>query len=462
MTVNECFEGVVGSLGNNPTQDQEQLIQLLANYLSDDNRKDVFIIRGYAGTGKTTVVGATVKYLKSQKTRVVLLAPTGRAAKVMSSYSGVSAFTIHKYIYQVGESEFSGVQFFRKTNKHKNTVFIVDESSMISEKSDGYNNILHDLVEFVNESENNRLIFVGDIAQLPPVGSDLSPALIPRYFKDLYGFRIGGFELKEVVRQREQSGILELATRLRTVLKEGGDVNLDINSPDVSFISGAEFPDEMESSLSNYGEEGVVVLTRSNKSANLFNQQIRARILYREERVEGGDMMMVVKNNYHWLESDFIANGESIQIQRIGRYETIGEYNFVEATIEFVDNPNQKPLDVTLLLNAIDVETSSIPNEHFRGLYELVEENYMHIENVKSRRFALKKDPYINALQVKFAYAITGHKAQGGQWPHVYIDMSFLYYTEWDFDVIRWLYTAITRATEKLYFINLPPELLEE
>ena len=461
MTVNECFEGVVGCLENNPTQDQEQLIHLLANYLSSDNRKDVFIIRGYAGTGKTTIIGAVVKYLRTKKTRVVLLAPTGRAAKVMSQYSSIPAYTIHKFIYQVGESDFGGVQFFRKTNKHKNTVFIVDESSMISDKQDGYTNILNDLVEYVNESENNRIIFVGDIAQLPPVGNELSPALIPKYFKDYFGFRIGGFELKDVVRQKGESGILEIATHLRTILQEGGDIDINIQSDDVSYISSSEFQDEMESSRSNYGDEGVVVLTRSNKSANLYNQQIRNRILFREELIEGGDLMMVVKNNYHWLENDFIANGESIQIQRVGKYVNIGEYKFVEATIEFKDNADQKPIDVTILLNAIDVESSSIPNEEFRHLFELVEENYMHIENTKTRKLAMKNDPFLNALQVKFAYAITGHKAQGGQWPHVYIDMSFLYYSELDFNALRWLYTSITRATEKLYLINLPPELLE-
>ena len=456
---------LIAGIGHEPTNDQLNLIQRLANYLGYANTKDLFIIRGYAGTGKTTVIGSVVAQVKAEGGKVFLLAPTGRAAKIMSKYSGIPAYTIHRFIYRVAEGAFGLSRFVRKENKYKNAVFIVDEASMINGEYDGQVNLLEDLLEFVFAGDNARLILVGDIAQLPPVNAELSPALIPVWFRDRFGFKVDGYELKEVVRQSGESGVLATATDLREQLTVGNPMIFKEGYLDVSYLDGYAFAEVLESSLSAHGDEEVIVITRSNKNANLFNKQIRARMMYRESRLESGDLMMVVQNNYHWLDKDskmeFIANGDTVRIQRIGKQVNLHGCEFAEATVAFDELTGQEPIDVMLLLDAIDAEGPSISAQKQEALYESVEADYTDL-SATARKKKMKEDPYLNALRVKFAYAVTGHKAQGGQWKEVFIDASFLAYTEPDLDTMRWMYTAVTRATEKVYFVNLPQEYLVE
>jgi len=466
MTVQTVQNKLIKEVKHHPTDDQLQLIERLANYLAFQNRKDLFIIRGYAGTGKTTIIGSIVSTLKMMHFKSVLLAPTGRAAKVMSGYSGIPAHTIHRYIYRIKEDGFGNAKFMRKENKAKQTVYIVDEASMISGEYDGQTHLLHDLIDFVSESEHSRLIFVGDVAQLPPVNSELSPALIPIFFKNQYGLRVDGFELKQVVRQESASEILELATYLRNIVEVGGDLVISNFSNDVKLINGYDFAEYLDSSLSRLGEENVLVVTRSNKAANQYNQHIRQRLLYREDDVSAGDLMMVVQNNYFWLDDDsemgFIANGDAIKIDRIGKREYLGDFEFVNATVSFENDKKQQPMDVLLMLNTISSEQASLPSELRNELYRLVEELHQEAPTLKQKKDRIKSDPFLNALQVKFAYAVTGHKAQGGQWADVFVDASFLAYAEPDLDTLRWLYTACTRATRNLYLVNLPAQFTKE
>jgi exodeoxyribonuclease-5 len=466
MTTQTVQNKLVKELKYHPTDDQLQLIERLANYLTFQNRKDLFIIRGYAGTGKTTIIGSIVSTLKMLHFKSVLLAPTGRAAKVMSNYASIPAHTIHRYIYRVQDDGFGSAQFKRKENKAKNSVYIIDEASMISGEYDGQIHVLNDLLEFALESENARIIFVGDVAQLPPVHSELSPALIPIFFKNQYGLKVDGFELKQVVRQSNTSDILNLATYLRQVVEEGGELAIPYYNSDVRLINGYDFAEYLDSSLGKLGDSQAVVITRSNKSANQFNQHIRQRLLYREEEIASGDLMMVVQNNYHWLDEDapmgFIANGDTIRIDRLGKKQFLGDFQFVEATVSFEDHEKQQPIDVLLMLNTIASDSASLTSIERRELYALVEERHIDAPNQKERKERIKNDPFLNSLQVKFAYAITGHKAQGGQWQDVYVDASFLSYVELDLDTLRWLYTACTRATSNLYLVNLPAQYMLE
>lgn len=462
MTTQTVQNKLIKELKYHPTDDQLQLIERLANYLTFQNRKDLFIIRGYAGTGKTTIIGSIVSTLKMLHFKSVLLAPTGRAAKVMSNYAGVPAHTIHRFIYRVQDDGFGSAQFKRKENKAKNIVYIVDEASMISGEYDGKIHVLNDLLEFALEADNARILFVGDVAQLPPVHSELSPALIPIFFKNQYGLKVDGFELKQVVRQSNTSDILNLATYLRQVVENGGELTIPFYTSDVKLINGYDFAEYLESSLGKLGDANTVVITRSNKNANQYNQHIRQRLLYREDEISSGDLMMVVQNNYHWLDDDasmgFIANGDTIRIDRIGKKHNLGDFKFVEATVSFEDHEKQTPIDVFLMLNTISSDSASLTSEERKMLYSLVEEKHIDAPNQKIKKERVKNDPYLNALQVKFAYSITGHKAQGGQWSDVYVDASFMSYTELDLDMLRWLYTACTRATNNLYLVNLPAQ----
>jgi ATP-dependent exoDNAse (exonuclease V) alpha subunit len=447
-----------------PTKDQENCLSRLEEFTLKD-RKQLFILRGYAGTGKTTCISALVKWSKAIGQNTVLLAPTGRAAKVMSNYSGKPAFTIHKFIYRLLDLGEQGYHFSRKENKLKNTIFIVDEASMISgELSAGESNLLDDLIDFVFENLSNQLILVGDIAQLPPVGTDLSPALVPKDMLGRYKLTIDGAELKEVVRQEHLSGILENATLIRKNIESGNKTlpEFIFNNEDVFSINSNEMSEIVETVMSDYGEDGFIVITRSNKLANMYNEQLRKAVLYRENEIDAGDLIMIVRNNYYWLGSDredFIANGDIVQVDRVTNYENIEDFKFAQASITFINSEEEKQIDAVLLLNTLSEPSSNLNKEDQKKLFnERMSFFYEEYGHKKKALLAVKSDPYYNALQIKFAYSFTCHKSQGGQWPVVFIDQSF-FKDEWlDQDYLRWLYTAVTRATDKVYFVNTPQQ----
>lgn len=446
-----------------PTADQLVLISELAEYLAGD-KKDVFILRGYAGTGKTTTISALVETEKSMNRRPVLLAPTGRAAKVMAGYSKYPAFTIHKYIYRLRDEGEHGYGFELKNNRKKHTTFIVDEASMIhDDEGFGKTGLLGDLIGFVKQDHTNKLILSGDIAQLPPVHTPLSPALVPAHLNSRYGLSIAGAQLKEVVRQEKMSGILENATYIRNLIESQNTKNspdLTINNSDVFSITGNNQGDYIESAINNYGLEGFIIITRGNKSANIYNEQVRRRILYREDILDSGDLIMVVQNNYFWdagNQGDFIANGEILKVQRTTEIEEKYGLKFMDVSVVFADDEDERQYDVKVLLDVLSEPSARQSFEDRKQLFYAVFEEYFADQGSKRAAvLKVKEDPYYNALQVKFAYSITCHKAQGGQWPAVFIDHSFFNEDMIDTEYFRWLYTAVTRATKELYFVNLP------
>lgn len=451
-----------------PTDGQKALLHRISEFLSARSKKDLFVLRGYAGTGKTTLISLLVKARYKLRTKVVLLAPTGRAAKIMGSYADFTSYTIHKKIYKPEENEPSGGVFLRTKNPHKDTLFIIDEASMISGVSDGIysSSLLDDLIDYVYEQEGCKAIFVGDIAQLPPVGSELSPALIPKYLRNEYDLRIDGIELKDVVRQRRESGILYNATRLREFIEEERyEVMFQTNFEDVQTVDGIDLQEVLEDNIGEFGEENVVVICRSNKRANLFNQQIRSRVLWKEEELSAGDLMMVVKNNYSWLDSKskvgFIANGDTVEILQVKRKEEMYGYNFADVVIRLIDYPEEKDLEVKVLMDVIHQDGPSLDQRSIEDLFRKVYEDYLDEPDGGKRLLKVKEDPYYNALQVKFAYAVTCHKSQGGQWPVVLIDQGYLTDEMIDKNLLRWMYTAVTRATEKLYLVNFNKQFIE-
>ncbi len=400
------------------------------------------------------------------------MAPTGRAAKVLAAYTRQQAFTIHKFIYQITTDPFGNIRFALRKNRGKNAVIIVDEASMIAlttEASSGRiqsKNLLSDLMKFLEDGKNCKLILIGDTAQLPPVGSDSSPALDSKVLQSNFIFEWEmQHELREVVRQDADSGILFNATQLRNVLIQGkAEVSLHVNFPDVQVIDMTELEDELNAAYSFYGDDCAMVITRSNKSANQFNQQIRMRILYMEDELASTDKLMVVKNNYFWLPkgsgAGFIANGDLIEVMRMGTTEEMYGFRFANATIRLMDYPNEDSLDVKLLLNSLQSESAALPEADHDRLYQSVCANYAHIETPSEQARKIAEDPYLNALQVKFGYAITCHKAQGGQWPAVFVDQGYLTAEMLGTDYVRWLYTAITRASEKLYLVNFNEQFI--
>ena len=449
-----------------PTAGQEKLIRILARFVVTEVPRATFLLKGYAGTGKTSMLSTLVKILPSFRMRSVLLAPTGRAAKVISGYSKQPAFTIHKKIYR--QYERGGSTFFDlNKNLHTNTIFIVDEASMVSSNSGlaksmyEYRDLLEDLIQFVFSGKNCKLILIGDNAQLPPVGAEISPALDFDVLRNRYMVTVGRHELTEVVRQAQDSGILYNATELRDQIRRSSFVfpEFDINFPDIIRISGVELQDELESAYANYGAEGTMIVCRSNKRANLFNQQVRARIQWYEEELSAGDLLMVVRNNYFWLPEDskagFIANGEIVEVLKIVDRREMYGLRFATVMVRLIDYPDEPNLEVKILLDSINVEASSLPAEEMKKFYHTVAEDYL--EDTPGRQERHKKileNEYFQALQVKFAYAVTCHKAQGGQWPAVFIDQGYLNEEMINLEFLRWLYTAITRATEKLYLVN--------
>jgi exodeoxyribonuclease-5 len=419
------------------------------------------------------MINVLTQSLQSLKIRSVLMAPTGRAAKVMAVYTGMAAFTIHKKIYRQKSSADGMGKFVLNTNLYKNTYFIVDEASMISDESNensvfGSGRLLDDLLEFVYSGENCRLILVGDTAQLPPVGLNISPALKLQALEK-YGFDVVEFELKEVVRQAENSGVLFNATQIRNLImteKSAGFFFLELNRfPDVERISGAELIETISACYNKYGIFETTIVTRSNKRANLYNKGIRGSVLYRENEIERGDLLMVVKNNYFWMdedvELDFIANGDIAEIIQISGYEELYGFRFANVTLRFVDY-NDVELNCKIFLETLTIETASFSQEQNRQLFEAVSEDYADVKNKRNRWKMVKENPYFNALQVKFAYALTCHKAQGGQWKAVFIDHGYLTEEMLDTEYYRWLYTAFTRPTEKLFLVNFNKNFFEE
>lgn len=446
-----------------PNSDQKLAIKKISEFIFNADERSVFILRGYAGTGKTNLISAFTKALPNIRWRSVLLAPTGRAAKVLSGYSQRQAQTIHKKIFRKEMSELGTIRFSLAENMHKNTLFIVDEASMISDDSGGesvFNSILENLFEYVYSGTNCKLILIGDTAQLPPVGSNESPALNQDYLKNAFHLSITLFELKEVARQRLESGILFNATNLRNSIQLNYfEFPKLVCGPDVMQINGEELEDALNSSISEYGEENSIIITRSNKRANLFNQSFRNRLKLYEEDLCAGDKIMIVKNNYFWLpenngEAGFIANGDMAEIKRIINRETLYDFNFCECVLQFLDYPNLPEQQVKIITDCLYTDNPALTQEEQKKLFDNVLSDVKE-EPIKGIRMAyVKKSPYYNALQVKFSYAITCHKSQGGQWPVVFIDQGFLKEENIDEGFVRWLYTAITRATEKVYLIN--------
>jgi exodeoxyribonuclease V len=456
---------IVANLDYKPTGDQQKAITMLSEYVAENSNDSVFLLTGYAGTGKTSLISALVKSLDQLRLRSVLMAPTGRAAKVLTSYSGKTAYTIHKKIYRQKSSRDGVGTFSLDRNLHKETWFIVDEASMIPARSGelsifGSGNLLDDLFEYVYAGAGCKLIIVGDSAQLPPVGSDMSPALNSQVLSG-YGFGLITMELKEVVRQAVSSGILMNATGVREHINEG-NVRLPLlqlgDYPDILRIGGDDLIEELQSAYSATSKEETIVVVNSNKLANKYNQGIRNRIFFREEEVGPGDLLMVVKNNYYWLNEEehtgFIANGDIAEVVRVIGYEERYGFRFAEMTLLFPDY--QLEVDARVILDTLHYDTPAIPEAKSRELYFGVLEDYPGVKTKRKQYEAVREDPYFNALQVKFAYAVTCHKAQGGQWKRVFVDQGMFNRQDPTTEYLRWFYTAITRATEKLYLVNFP------
>ena len=443
-----------------PTSEQDHIITDISEFVTTIGNRSLFMLKGYAGTGKTTLVSALVKSLPILGKRSVLMAPTGRAAKVLSKYSEKSASTIHRKIYWIRTNK-SGNTFIKlKENTHSNTIFIVDEASMIPENSDkgfGNRSLLEDLIKYVYDGSDCKLILIGDIAQLPPVHLEISPALNEERIELNYNKQAICKELTQVVRQKKDSLILENATKLREKIAENNYsypkllTNIDV----IRINTGEDLQEALENAYNNEGINNTAILCRSNKRANQYNQQVRAKIRWQENEISAGDKLMVVRNNYYWLDDSskagFIANGDIVEVLKVK--ETIDRYGFrfAKASIQMVDYPEEKELDVILLLETLSSETPAITYEQYQKLYKEVSLDYKGEKEINKK---IKEDQFFNALQIKFAYAITCHKSQGGQWENVFIDLGYFTEDMLDKSYLRWLYTAFTRASRKLYLIN--------
>ncbi len=454
------------------TPGQKKIVEMFSEYLSDPDFSRIFVLNGYAGTGKTTLIAAIVAALKGLGVRTVLLAPTGRAAKVLARYSGEKALTVHKRIYRERTNADYESKFSLDLNREQGALFIVDEASMLSDESGGgfrfgSGSLLEDLVAYVRSGRGCRLMLVGDSAQLPPVGADCSPALDPptlaRFGETVYA------TLDEVVRQEAQSGILFNATLVRCMLERGiTEVpRFDLGFPDIEALSGGDFLERLQDAYARYGRDEVIVITRSNKRANRYNQGIRRNILGAEEEIESGDMLMVVKNNYYYAERTegcpmhFVANGDIARLRRLRRFEEFYGFRFANAVLEFPDYDDAE-LECKILLDTIASEAPSLTREESDRLFYEVEKDYLDLKSKLKRFKEIRENPHFNAIQVKFSYAVTCHKAQGGQWRAVFIDR-FLFGDEpLTRDLLRWLYTALTRATEQLYLVNFDERFYAE
>lgn len=503
MTITEDLGALIGeNFAHNPTKEQEKAISMLSDFLLSRERDSVFLLKGYAGTGKTSLLAALVHTLQMLQQRFMLLAPTGRAAKVLSSYAGAPAYTIHRKIYR--QKSITDIDVFQNDiNLRQDTLFIVDEASMIANDAHdhtifGTGRLLDDLMHYVYSCEGCRLILVGDTAQLPPVGEEESPAL-NRTMLEGYGMEVTELCLTQVVRQLEESGILWNATMLRRLIQDDAVYEFPKlkgkSFPDVRVLPGDELIDALSDSYRKYGTDGTIVVTRSNKRANIFNNGIRTRILDQEEELSCGDLIMVAKNNYYWVDKEmeqgarsrgqensieeqgnsnslapcpqppaplsFIANGDVAVVRRLRNERSFYGFRFADATLRFTDYDNRE-LDATVLLDTLQSEAPALTRQQQEMLFNGVWDDYPELTNKRDRMKRLRQDPYYNALQVKYAYAVTCHKAQGGQWQHVYIDQGYITEEMLSPDYFRWLYTAITRATEQVYLVNWPDSALED
>jgi len=455
-----------------PTFEQEKVIKKLADFLFSRKMENLFLLKGYAGTGKTSLIGALVKTLDQLEQKCILMAPTGRAAKVFAHYAGHPAYTIHKKIYRQKSFSNEVDNFSINDNLHQHTLFIVDEASMIANDGlsgsvFGTGRLLDDLIQYVYSGQGCRLVLIGDTAQLPPVGEEESPALCADV---LEGFGLEVYEgmLTEVVRQLSDSGILWNATELRRYIAEEDFFTLPMikveGFPDIKVIPGNELIEAINDSYEQVGMDDTIVVCRSNKRSNIYNKGIRNTILYREEELESGDLLMVAKNNYFWTEGckeiDFIANGDIGVVRRVRREREMYGFRFADVTLRFPDY-NDMELEATVLLDTLHVDSPALPKEMNDRLFYTVLEDYADITIKRERMKKMKSDPYYNALQVKYAYAVTCHKAQGGQWQRVFLDQGYMTEDMLSPDYFRWLYTAFTRATETLYLVNWPKEQME-
>ena len=453
-----------------PTSKQDELLRLISHFIFDLDSNHILLLKGYAGTGKTTIVGTLVKNLWKAKMSSALLAPTGRAAKVIGNYSKKEAFTIHRKIYYPKKQKSGGIQFTLQQNKHRNCIFIVDEASMISDRANESKlfengSLLDDLMQFVYSGHNCKLILIGDNAQLPPVKLDLSPALDKDVLAHNYYKEVETLLLDEVVRQAAHSGILSNATSVRQALQQDSDYfSFDLSgyADIIRLMDGQEIMDAISDAYTQVGHEETAIIVRSNKRANQYNGQIRNRILFQEEEVSAGDFLMVVKNNYYWLdaksEAGFIANGDIVRILEIYAIKELYSFRFAEVKIQMVDYPSMKPFETVILLDVLTMETPSLPYEGNNKLYQEVAKDYV-AEKANYKRFLkIKNNKYFNALQVKFSYAMTCHKSQGGQWERVFIEQPYLP-EGINRDYLRWLYTAMTRAKSKLYLIGFKDDM---
>lgn len=464
MIKTHVIKKIVDNLGFAPTVGQLEAINAISDFTVQPGGNECMLLKGYAGTGKTSLVAAYVKALESLDINYQLLAPTGRAAKVLAEYSGSNAHTIHKVIYRQLSNNDGFGRFSLNFNKSKNTIYIVDEASMISNHSFedstfGSGKLLSDLVEFVRMGQGCKLMLVGDTAQLPPVGLDISPALNDSEL-EAFGLHVRLAYLKEVVRQQFDSGILHNATMLREIIDSAKITypKLEtLSTPDVKRISAGEILEYLADEYGKNGREGNIVVCYSNKRANRYNQGIRSRILYHEEELSIGDYLMVARNNYYWVNDrpsiGFIANGEIVRVKRIGKRNELYGFRFADVTLELPDYDNEE-FDAKLILDSLFMDGPSLGNESMKMLYQEVMADYMHLKTKKARSKHLQNDPFFNALQAKFAYAVTCHKAQGGQWPTVFIDQGYFTNEMLSREYLRWLYTAFTRATQKVYLVN--------
>lgn len=452
------------------TNNQKKIIEKLSAWLSDDDYSRIFLLNGYAGTGKTTIIAAFVAALKDLGFKPILLAPTGRAAKVLTRYSKLTAYTIHKKIYR--EKAISDYQskFSLDYNREKDAIFIVDEASMLStfaaDSAFGSGNLLDDLVQYVRQGKRCRLMLVGDDAQLPPVGEDFSPALQPAELLPYGDVEYGTMD--EVVRQSHDSGILFNATMLRCMLENNiyEIPHFDLSFKDFRQVQGGELLEELQDCYDRFGRDETIVITRSNKRANRYNEGIRRHNFSAEEEIESGDMLMIVKNNYFYAEQDkdspmsFVANGDVARLKRIRRFEEFYGFRFIDATLQFPDYDDYE-MQAKIMMDTLSSESPSLTREQSNQLFIEVEKDYADI-TVKSKRYkAIRENPHFNAMQIKFAYAITCHKAQGGQWKAVFVDKCLFGDESMSRDMLRWLYTAITRATERLYLVNFDERFFE-
>ncbi len=473
MTVTEFEKALKKALEHTPTPGQEQAILTLSEFCVKKEADRVFLLTGYAGTGKSTLIGGLVRTLDQFKRSSVLMAPTGRAAKVISQYSNREAFTIHRKIYVPRSQKGGGIKFTLQPNKHRNTLFIVDEASMVPDTNTDSKvfegqSLLDDLINYVYSGPGCQLMFVGDLAQLPPVHLNISPALDPDVLSIQFHKSVSESALTEVVRQREHGDIVSNATQIRRWIQQDTPEQLqfDLGRQEevIRPFGGQEVLEALEGAFSKDNIDQAVVIVRSNKRANLYNQQIRQRILFRDEGLCVGDVLMVVKNNYFWLKpadsAGFIANGDVIEVLEIFEFVSIHGFDFAKVRVRMLDYPNQPPFNTVLILDTINSEASSLTYEQSNTLFQSVREDYKEITANYKKFLAIKKDPFFNALQVKYSYAITCHKSQGGQWDRVFVEQPFLKEGV-NKEYLRWLYTAITRAKNQLYLLGFSKEYFD-